>query len=451
MNRDILVAEEDALLRSVLKRALESRSYPVLCGSDEAETIRLSESRRAGLILLGIDMAKRNGWRVLRALRADIHAQMTPVVLVSQRTGGLEKIEGYELGADDYLAGPLDPGELLARVESILRRNETFLSANPLTRLPGGLMIESEVNRRIRGQRALAVLYIDIDHFKSFNDAYGYARGDRVIRETAAALLDSVRRAGSRDDLVGHVGGDDFVILTRPRRAERIAHEIIARFDSRSPSHYGPMDRAKGYVATRDRRGIERRFPLMTLSIAIATDERRSLDCYAKVADITAEIKRHLKSRKDHAASAFLMDRRTDGRPPRPPGPPRDRARARILVVDDDDATRAVLSSFLKAEGYDVSLAEDGRRALEMIRRDPRDLVLLDILMPELGGIGFLKAAKTIHPDLPVIMVTGIKDEKATRKVLELGACACVAKPFDLNDLRAHIRSRLALGQSAKG
>lgn len=307
----ILIADDEAVIQRTLGRAM-SKNYRVLSALDGVETVKVAREEKPDLILLDIHMPKKNGTEALKELREDEATRMIPVIMLTADGAQADKIAGLESGADDYLPKPFDIEELRARVKSLLRRNKRALSANPLTLLPGNSTIEEQVNRRIREKAPFAFLYADIDHFKSFNDAYGYARGDRALRAAAAIFQEALDGAGGKDDFLGHVGGDDFVMITGPESAERVAAEAARLFDERAPSFYSGEDQDNGYTVSKNRMGHAQASPLMTVSIAIVTTERRLLDHFAKVVDLASEIKRHLKARRRPSGSAYLRDRRCD-------------------------------------------------------------------------------------------------------------------------------------------
>jgi diguanylate cyclase (GGDEF)-like protein len=187
-----------------------------------------------------------------------------------------------------------------------------MLGANPLTFLPGGPSIEEEAARRIKAGSPLAFFYIDIDNFKSYNDNYGYLSGDNAIKQAAALLTGIQDDFAAEEIFVGHIGGDDFALMAAPARADEIAAAIAARFDALAPKFYNREDRLRGRIISKDRAGNAVEFPLMSLSIAVATNEKRKLDHYAKIVDIVSEIKKYLKRLKDRAGSVYLKDRRLE-------------------------------------------------------------------------------------------------------------------------------------------
>ncbi len=184
---------------------------------------------------------------------------------------------------------------------------EMYLDASPLTRLPGGIAIENVLKKRLESGHPVAFCVLDLDNFKAFNDRYGYANGSEVIKETARIIEISVKAKGSPDDFIGHVGGDDFVLITTPQYMRDTSIEIINRFDQSIPNFYAPEERTRGYILGKTRQGIEMQFPIMTISIAIVTNERRKLTNPLEASEIAAELKDYAKT---IPKSVFVIDKR---------------------------------------------------------------------------------------------------------------------------------------------
>ncbi len=198
----------------------------------------------------------------------------------------------------------------LAMGKRLVKLEEMYLDASPLTRLPGGLAIENVMKHRLESGRPLALCVIDLDHFKAFNDRYGYAHGNVVIKETAKIIESAAKAKGSPEDFVGHVGGDDFVVITTPAFMRAICSEIIRLFDERSPQFYNETDRAKCSILGKTRQGIEMLFPCMTISIAVVTNEKRALVNTLETSEIAAELKDYAKTIPQ---SVFVVDKRRAG------------------------------------------------------------------------------------------------------------------------------------------
>ncbi|EAT16335.1 diguanylate cyclase domain-containing protein [Desulfuromonas acetoxidans] len=202
-------------------------------------------------------------------------------------------------------------GQLALDFSSMARKlrelEQLHLDANPLTRLPGNLAIDRELERRIQDQEAFAHLYIDLDNFKAYGDRYGYKAGSDVIHDVGTMLKNVVKDHGTENDLVGHIGGDDYVVLTTPAKAETIAQALIKDFENYVPSLYNEEDRKAGYYMGTDRYGVQRSFPLLTMSIAVILSENMESPSVLAISDDCAKMKDHLKRLK---GSNYLIDRR---------------------------------------------------------------------------------------------------------------------------------------------
>lgn len=281
--RTIMVVDDELPIQRVLSRMLNGPSRTVIA-ADGVKAVAMAIERHPDLILLDVNMPQKNGWQVLGELRRCAGTCLIPVIML---TSVLDKVGGLELGADDYMTKPFDEPELLARVEGLMKRHNLALSANPLTGLPGNPAIEAEVSRRLSVNDPFAFFYIDIDRFKAFNDAQGFAEGDRVLLKTAALIRESLG-----ESFIGHVGGDDFAAISGLEEAPYAAQRLASLFDEYAATLTGP-----------DRRPI-------TLSIAIVTTEKRTFASYGEVSEIAAELKAYLKSEKKRMLSRFAFDRR---------------------------------------------------------------------------------------------------------------------------------------------
>jgi len=193
--------------------------------------------------------------------------------------------------------------------QRLKRLEETSLDANPLTRLPGGLAIEKVLNKRLKEEIPLAFCQLDLSYFKAFNDRYGYARGNQVIQATAKLLTEVLKEEGKQGDFAGHIGGDDFAVITSPERYKAISFSIIDSFDKMILDFYDPQDREEGCIRSVTRQGEKVTFPIMTLSIAVVTNQTRRLHNHIQVGEIAAELKAYAKS---FPHSIYVVDRRGD-------------------------------------------------------------------------------------------------------------------------------------------
>ena len=195
----------------------------------------------------------------------------------------------------------------LAMGKRLKKLEEMYLDASPLTRLPGGVAVENVMNNRLASGRPVAFCVLDLDNFKVFNDHYGYAHGNKVIKETAKIIETATRMKGSPDDFVGHIDGDDFVVITTPADMRNVCSEIIRLFDERVPQFYDRKDLEKGYIFGKNRQGKEMQFPIMTISIAVVTNEQRTFVNTLEASTVAAELKDYAKTL---ASSVFVVDKR---------------------------------------------------------------------------------------------------------------------------------------------
>ena len=305
----ILVVDDDPDIRDVVRIALEAEGYQVLEAPDGETALRMVRQSTPHLLIVDFVMPRLNGHEVCAVLKKDILLRHLPIIMLTGKGETSDKVRGMEAGADDYIVKPFEPKELLVRVKTLMRRTASDLDANPLTKLPGNVSIASEISTRIEKSEPLAVCYVDLDQFKSLNDQYGFERGDRLISETAKILIQVVEELGDPNDFVGHEGGDDFVVVTSPQKAEFICRKIVSNFDAASPTFYNEEDRKRGYLMGLDRQGKRVKIPLVTVSIGIVTNESRRISHVAEVGEIGAELKHYAKSLK---GSKFVKERRQE-------------------------------------------------------------------------------------------------------------------------------------------
>ena len=241
------------------------------------------------------------GW-----LKSDSYAAIVPAaVLVPAGAAALRA--AFDAGADEVVREGDGDAETTARLDALLRRSDRDTGVHPSTRLPGTFAIEAEIARRLSAGETFGVCYADLDHFKEFNDRYGYYQGDRVIRMLAMILHDVVKGTCGDDGFVGHIGGDDFIFLVPLHAVSETCGEIVGVFDGLVPLQYSEQDRRAGYFFGKDRRGQLHRVPLMTLSIGVATNARRRFTHAAQVSDLATEMKTYAKSQP---GSGYFVDRR---------------------------------------------------------------------------------------------------------------------------------------------
>jgi len=313
----ILVIEDEPRLRYIIKRQLEEAKdarYDVRACEDGVTGLAEVLREPPELILLDVMMPGMDGFEVCRRLKSNPLTSRIPIIFLTAKSTTDDRLRGLELYADDYLTKPWEQQELLFRVRNQLKTRRAQLSSNALTGLPGNVLIETELNRRIGAGEKFAFLHLDLDAFKAFNDYYGYARGDALIRFTAALLQDQVRRHGGEGDFVGHIGGDDFVIITVPARARAIAEAVKSEFDRNVPEQYDATDRERRQITVlSSRQGGWRDFGFLSITILGVTNVGVEIQHSAQVSDRAKDLK---KLGKAIQGSVILFDRRSEGASP---------------------------------------------------------------------------------------------------------------------------------------
>lgn len=292
-----------------IEASLAGGPFEVRRGSDGDEVVRLSASRGIDLVVLPENLPPDGGIALCRRLRQNAALLALPIVLVLDRDDEAAKRASIAAGADEYLAPPFPQGEVRTRLVLAFSRADRTVMVNPLTGLPGNQEINRRVERRIARREAFAACYVDLDNFKSFNDHYGFEQGDQVILLLARILSEAVRELGAPDDFVGHIGGDDFLLLTHPDHVPALSTRIIGRFDREIGDYYRKEDLQRGYILTWDRTGNIQETPVMTLSIAVATNRHREIKHIGEVGAILADLKQYVKLLP---GSNCVVDRRTD-------------------------------------------------------------------------------------------------------------------------------------------
>jgi diguanylate cyclase (GGDEF)-like protein len=310
MSDTILVADNEPDILRFVEVNLRLEGFEVALANDGTEALQRAFEVRPSLILLDVMMPGLDGFEVCRRLRADPRTSHVPVIFLTAKSMTADKVVGLTAGADDYVLKPFDPIELVARVRTTLTRAAELRATSPLTGLPGNHRINVEISRRLAAGEELAVVYADVNDFKSYNDRYGFLRGDSVILLTAEIIQQALAEHAGSERFIGHIGGDDFILVCHPDEVESVCEGAVQEFDRRIPSTYDPDDAERGYLELPDRQGDMRRFPLMTVALGVATTERREYCDHREMVEVATEMKSFLKRRRD--VSAYAIDGRAD-------------------------------------------------------------------------------------------------------------------------------------------
>jgi diguanylate cyclase (GGDEF)-like protein len=303
----LIVVDDDVDIARFVEVNLTLEGYRVILAHDGEEALALIEEHQPALAIVDLMMPRIDGLELTSRLRANPLTATMPIIMLTARGRTVDKVVGLTAGADDYLVKPFDTMELVARVRATLRRNQEAREISPLTGLPGNNRILREIGDRVKSGADYAVCHIDIDRFKSVNDVYGFARGDEFISALARALHRAVVEVGLPPAFLGHVGGDDFILVCSPEQVYPLTERAVVDFEAAADALYDPADRERGFAEVTKRNGEIQRAALVTLSIGVAVSTNRCNPDPREIVSIASEMKTVAKS---YDGSYVAMDRR---------------------------------------------------------------------------------------------------------------------------------------------
>ncbi len=302
----ILLADDSHAIRFLVSEILTNAGFTVIQAKDGQEAIEKTYKENPDLLILDYEMPQKTGFEVVKEVRSRTGYLHTPIIIFTAVTDKSTKLEGLGLDIDDYLTKPADEDEIVARVKLLLKRSQQKMDSNPLSHLPGNPSIQARIEREIATGKPFAVLYCDLNNFKSFNDKYGFEAGDRVLKTTAEVIVAAAKQ--DPGSFVGHIGGDDFIVVCTFDKAEQIAKEIATQIDKIAPTFYCPEDQAQGYMVSTNRKGEVEKFPFLAIGIGIVHNTKRPLTSFAQVSGIGSELKCLAKQHEN--GSFYMLDRR---------------------------------------------------------------------------------------------------------------------------------------------
>jgi len=302
--KTIVVVSQDVVLINFLDNTLKELYKTILFSNIQSALDSIYNSL-PDLLILDTNPNDPFTITVVNNLKEDPIFNQLPVMMILSDD---VVIPGWEsLFVEDYIRRTDLENELLTRIDLCIARSERVVEINPLTRLPGNISINRQIQSRLDRNENFALAYGDLDYFKPFNDKYGFSRGDEVIKITGRLILNIVKNRQPRNSFIGHIGGDDFIYLVEADNMEEISREIIDAFDRIIPTFYDPSDREAGFITSIDRQSVERTFDIMTISIGITDTKTRFFSHYGEITERASEMKKFAKQFKD---SCFKTDKR---------------------------------------------------------------------------------------------------------------------------------------------
>lgn len=286
-NGRILVVEDDYDISNMLQIFFKGQGYNVEIADRGSDALEVCRKKLPDLIVLDIMLPDMNGYEVCRKLRTTTRTSHIPIIFLTQKDERSDKIQGLELGADDYITKPFDIEELKLRVKNAISSYRHRNLTDPRTRLPSARLIEEQLRTLMR-TNDWSLLQIGIDHLSAFTNAYGFVAGDEALRFTALLLNEIDDQHGTLDDFIGHASSDSFILITMSKDVVKLANELRRRFREAILSHYNFIDREQGGIQQEDGTLI----PTMSLSIGIVSDKTQRFSDIREITETAAELRR---------------------------------------------------------------------------------------------------------------------------------------------------------------
>ena len=287
----ILVVEDDTDISNMLRIYFSSQGYEVVVTARGGEAMERCRAQLPHVIVLDIMLPDIDGYEVCSRLRTNLRTSHIPIIFLTQKDERSDKIAGLELGADDYITKPFDIEELRLRVQNAQRRAERESLTNPTTGLPSGKLIEEQLRLLMR-RANWGLLYVGLPGIEAFNDVYGFVAGDEVLRFAALIMGETVDQIGTPEDFIGHVGGDDFIIITQGERVNPMAEALTKRFNAEVGTHYDYKARQQGFIVYQGQDGREQRASLMTMAIGVIKPDEEGFTDIREITEAAAEARR---------------------------------------------------------------------------------------------------------------------------------------------------------------
>lgn len=274
--------------------------------SVKTQQIDIALKNIPSLIVINEDAINRDVIELCRRIRKDEDNTITPVIVVSSNGSRNHRMKILNESVEYFIKKPVDEGYLYYTVKNLNRLLTTNRTVSPLTGLPGNVQIHSELKKRITKEEEFSIMYLDLDNFKSYNDVYGFLKGDKIIQFTANVILEEIH-ASKEGGFLGHVGGDDFIAIVPYTEVENLCQRIIARFESKIKGFFTEEDAKKGYIEIANRRGVIEKFPLTSISIAVVVADKHRFTNILEIGDVAAQVKHAVKA---VMGNSYMIDRR---------------------------------------------------------------------------------------------------------------------------------------------
>ena len=259
------------------------------------------------MIIIEDDDTELTAIEICKKIRTNEDNSITPILVLSSVVDHNYRMEMLKLSIQYYILKPMDDEYFYLTVKNMIDFVNTNRRVSPLTGLPGNVQIQAEMKKRIFNREEFAVIYLDLDNFKAYNDVYGFSNGDEVIKFTAKTIVKNIHLIPAGDNFVGHIGGDDFVAIVEKCDYDKLCQDIIYEFDKLVVDYYNEEDVDRGYVEVANRRGIIEQFPIVSISISVVEVDNSRPITPLEIGEVSAQVKHRAKA---ILGSTYVINRR---------------------------------------------------------------------------------------------------------------------------------------------
>ena len=299
----ILVVEDDFDISNMLRIYFSGQGYEVQVANRGGEAMTLTRKQLPNLIVLDIVLPDMNGYDVCKELRTTTRTSHIPIIFLTQKDERSDRIQGLELGADDYITKPFDIEELKLRVQNAILAASRQTQIDSKSNLPSGRLIEDQLRALMQSTKPWTYYDFKINDFDAFTDIYGFVAGDEVIRFFALLIGEVMEDLGTSEDYAGHPGRDNFIVITWSADPDKFRDKLTTRFNEEVKQHYSFIDRERAYILVPDSVYGERQAPSMTLSVGGVSTRNRSFSDIREITELAAEDRRRGPGGQDEAAN----------------------------------------------------------------------------------------------------------------------------------------------------
>lgn len=306
-NYIVIIEDDDEVGNLAIELFKDEKGFVFVHSSSDKEDMKKALLTLPDLIIINADNLKNDIFKTCQFIRKSKDSNITPIIVTSSSRDEEFRLEVLKSTVEYYIAKPLHKGFFYYTIKNVSRLISSNRCISALTGLPGNIQIEMELKRRIASKKTYAVLYADLDNFKSYNDKYGFMSGDEVIKFTSTVLQNNIQKYGKSGDFLGHIGGDDFVAIVDYENSRKIARSILKDFDEGITDFYSEEDIKNGGIKIANRRGKMEKFPIMTITVAMISNKYRKYKSTLEIGEDGASVK---KKAKTIEGSTFLENRR---------------------------------------------------------------------------------------------------------------------------------------------